>query len=98
MRRFLPLLMLTGCTMQPSTPVTEPVGFQSHMLPLFKNRCAACHNESIPRMNWLNYETAKKNRGKILQRVVSRTMPPNGALQPGEIELIKAWVRQGAKP
>lgn len=93
------LLVASACTeLSESLGVPEQVGYQAHVRPMFEKRCSSCHNQYVPAMNWMDYETARKNRAKILRRVVSRTMPPGQPLTKEEIELVKAWVKQGAKP
>lgn len=65
--------------------------------PIFKKRCAQCHNSTTPGMNWQDYKVAFAKRDKIRLRVTNRSMPPNVRLDKEEIELIQKWVDQGGQ-
>jgi uncharacterized membrane protein len=67
--------------------------------PIFKKHCASCHSSSWPDKNWMDYDTAFKNKDKIKLRVENKTMPPGNITDMTESErnTIIEWVNQGAK-
>lgn len=70
------------------------VTFTNDMKPIFKRYCVSCH------AGILNYEVAYKQRGKIYNKFVKNSkMPPKYAEQPSQVDvdLVKAWIEQGAK-
>lgn len=90
-------------------PAQESVSFSKEVAPIFNRRCVACHSPGkIAPMSLLTYNEAHPWADEILQKVLSRQMPPWHA-DPGEIEFsnerhlsvpeietIVAWVKQGA--
>lgn len=81
------------------TILLSTLSYQSDIKPIFIKRCAACHNENWPDKNWLNYQTAFKNRILIKQRTsILKNMPPAGMeITDKERKIIQQWVDQGAK-
>lgn len=74
----------------------DPITFQKNILPIFQTNCSGCHPGIV------NYSVAFKQKDKILTKVTSihKQMPPlyvSPRLSKGEIELIKAWVKNGGK-
>ena len=71
----------------------------SKVQPIFKERCASCHNENWADKNWMDIKVARANADKIKLRVEQRTMPPGNltGMTDEERELIKAWVNNGSK-
>lgn len=77
---------------------TNPT-YTADVKPLIEKHCAQCHNANWPDKNWLDYETAKKNKDKIKFRIQNQTMPPGNVtnMTKAERDLIVKWVDQGAK-
>ena len=77
---------------------SEPT-YTNDAKPIFKNRCAQCHNENMPDRNWMNYDIAFKNKDKIKAKVMDRSMPPgNGTnMTEDERQTIIKWVDGGGK-
>lgn len=85
---------ILGITLSSSNPT-----FDKDVKPLFEKHCAQCHSANWPDKNWLDYETAKKNKDKIKLRVQNLTMPPGNMtnMTKEERDIIIKWVDQGAK-
>jgi len=73
--------------------------YKTDALPVFKARCSQCHNASTPKINWLEYKTAKKHSDKIKTKLKDNTMPPGNATQitAEERTTVIKWVTDGAK-
>ncbi len=89
---------------------TEPVTFSRDVAPILNRRCVACHSPGkIAPMSLRTYKEAQPWLQEILEKVVSRQMPPWHAapgeveftnerrLSDQEIEKLTAWVNQGGK-
>ena len=78
---------------------SEDVTYTKDAQLIFKNRCSQCHNQSVPDRNWMNYDTAFKNRHKIKSRLENNTMPPgnNTGMTSDERKTIIKWVDDGGK-
>ena len=66
--------------------------------PMFENHCATCHNTNWPDKNWLDYNTTKLNKDKIMRRVVViKDMPLNNLthMTDAERDIIKQWIDEG---
>lgn len=63
--------------------------------PIFKKRCALCHNQNGPQKDWLDKNTAEKYADKIRERVSNKTMPPVNITNITEEErkLIVEWTK-----
>ena len=106
---LLLILFSVGCGVgahMPSTsggPSLEVMGSENYkrdILPIFKAKCASCHNATSPpnQPNWLDYKTAATYKDSILKRVwVVRDMPPSKDLSDENRAMIAAWVKSGAK-
>lgn len=102
---------LTPAASATSNDVPEQVTFAEHVAPIFFDHCVACHRPGdVAPMSLLGYEEARP-WAKSIQRVVdSGEMPPWDAdprygefandisLSAEEIEVVKRWVQQGARP
>lgn len=66
--------------------------------PIFKKRCATCHNERTLLPNFLKYDEAYKYRKAILRAISSRQMPHfiGEQMTESERDTIIEWIRQGA--
>lgn len=92
-----------------------PPNFESDILPLLVERCSKCHGEER-RISNLSVLTAselmqgaqsgpvviagKPEESTLLERLVSKQMPPNGEGEPfsdEEVEVIRRWIAAGAK-
>ncbi len=115
--RFL-FIALLACAPIPSTeaippanqvsPVPHPT-YLRDILPIIMRRCSRCHNEQARFVyNWLDYETAYKDRDEIARRVwdswkgiyFKESMPiansPEAlAITPEERAEIRRWVLEG---
>lgn len=75
------------------------VTYEKDLKPILKDRCAMCHNESTPEMNWMDYKTALKKKDSIKKRLTDKTMPPANItnLTEDEKKMIIKWVDEGGK-
>jgi len=92
---FLILLSINEVPILGASDVT----YTKDVKPIFKSRCAVCHNENMPDKNWMIYDQAFKNKDKIKIRVANGTMPPGNstAITKQEIQTIIDWVDGGGK-
>ena len=91
MLRLLALVSLT---------TTSVPTFTKDVKPIFDKRCSQCHNENWAEKNWLNYDTAVKNKDKIKDRVINKKdMPPANITEmlDAERNIIKDWLEKGTK-
>jgi hypothetical protein len=86
------------------------VTFSKDVAPIFYKKCVGCHHAGdIAPMSLLTYSVARPWASAIRQVVLTKRMPPwhadphyghfqnDPSLSQAEIELIRAWVDQGAK-
>jgi uncharacterized membrane protein len=73
--------------------------YTTNIKSIFQNRCSQCHNSNWPDKNWMDYDTAYKNRIAIKTRVANQTMPPGNStgLTKEERSTIVKWIDEGAK-
>jgi hypothetical protein len=75
----------------------ETITFTQNIRPILQSNCTSCHPGIV------NYSVAFQQKDKILKKVTSKIdkqMPPqyiSPRLTTGEVELIKQWVKTGAK-
>ena len=104
--RFIVWGLILSCGAQ-----TKAVDFNRDVQPILTTRCSGCHGPQ-QQMKGLRVDQADallnvvvpgdSGASKLIQRVSSTQkgfgMPPVGApLTPAEIELLRAWIDQGAK-
>jgi len=67
--------------------------------PIIEKHCSQCHNANWADKNWMDYDTAFKNRDKIKLRVGNESMPPGNPTEmtKEERKVLIDWVDQGAK-
>jgi mono/diheme cytochrome c family protein len=75
---------------------SEQVTFNKNIRPIFQTNCSSCHPGIV------NYSIAFEQKNKIFKKVtnLNKQMPPpyiSPRLSKGEVELIKQWVKGGAK-
>ena len=104
---WLVLLYGSGTT---AAVTTEPVTFSRDIAPILSRKCVSCHSPgNIGPMSLQTYKEVRPWLEEILEKVVSRQMPPWHAA-PGdiefanerrlsdlEIEKIASWIKQGGK-
>jgi hypothetical protein len=85
--------------------VQAPISYQEKILPLVKNNCQACHNETTtpPQFNWLDYKIASEHKQDIYNKVFvekdpAKKMPLGGDLSPEDADTLKLWLETGANP
>ncbi len=88
--------------------ITTPVTFSREISRLFYQRCVSCHREGGSAFSLVTYEQARPWAMAIKEEVLSRRMPPWGAvkgfadyrgdqsLTQEQIEVIADWVEGGA--
>ena len=88
------LMLLTLLSWNQETLLAATPSFQKDIRPIFEKRCSMCHNNEVwKERNWLDYDTAVKNKDRILNRVwIVKDMPPSGDLSMDERVLIKKWI------
>jgi mono/diheme cytochrome c family protein len=102
--------VLLAVVIAPATPhdvVTTSITWNREISRTVFDRCAACHNEKGTAFSMLTYAEARPWAVAIKEEVLSRRMPPWGAvkgfgefrndqgLTQEQIELITAWVEGG---
>ncbi len=105
--------LVLGLLMAVNPLTAHAVDFAHDILPVLKNRCAACHTNGVYK-GGVNFDTrettlrskaltpGKSDESAIIERVMSTDpevrMPPKGdALSPKEIAAFKAWIDAGAE-
>ena len=89
-------------------PITTTIIFKKEIAQIFQRKCFQCHSENNLAMSFTTYETARPWARAIREEVVSRHMPPWGAvtgfghfandvsLTQREIDIILNWEDGGA--
>jgi uncharacterized membrane protein len=74
--------------------------YKNDVTPIITNHCStpSCHNSTgAGGVILLTYDQAYAKLDRIKQRVlVDKTMPPNGALNTAELNIIQCWINAGA--
>ena len=74
--------------------------YKNDVTPIITNNCStpSCHNSTgAGGVTLLTYDQTYSKLDRIKQRVlVDKTMPPNGALNAAEINIIQCWINNGA--
>lgn len=91
------VLLLLWLSWNQGVVLAATPSFQKDIRPIFEKRCSMCHNKEVwKERNWLDYDTAVKNKDKILNRVwVMKDMPPSGDIPIDERVIIKKWIDNG---
>jgi hypothetical protein len=88
--------------------ITTPITFDREMIRIFQARCLSCHHEGGPAFSLETYAKARPWAEAIKEEVLSRRMPPWGAvkgfgefrndqaLTPEQLEIIESWASGGA--
>jgi hypothetical protein len=110
MRRLTGIAVLTIAACAPllaHNPGATPTTWNREVSRIIYSRCAACHREGGQSFSLMTYRDAQPRADAIKQAVLSRTMPPWGAvkgfgdfrddqgLSQMEMELISDWVDGG---
>jgi uncharacterized membrane protein len=87
-----------GCAFTAIVVATN-LTYTTDIKPIFEKRCSQCHNANWADKNWMDYDTAYKNRDKIKLRVENQTMPPGNStnMTKEERDKVIKWVKEGAK-
>lgn len=74
------------------------VSFAQDILPIFNEKCnsSGCHDPNSNYTDLTSYVQARANRFSIKDQILSGAMPSIGSLSQAQIDLIVAWVEQGA--
>jgi hypothetical protein len=87
--------------------ITTPITFDREISRIIYTRCASCHHDGGPAFSLMTYSQARPWAVAIKEEVLSRRMPPWGAvkgfgdfrddqaLTPEQLELITSWVEGG---
>ena len=97
-----------SCTHDPVIPKTPEISFKDQVQPIYVNNCArsGCHDGN--EFSLQTYDEIRSNvspgdaRGSKTYRAMTRlwgesAMPPDGPLSDQQINLVYAWIMQGAK-
>jgi uncharacterized membrane protein len=78
---------------------TSSLSYDQDVKPVIQKHCSQCHNANWPDKNWMDYNTAFKNRNMIKLRVKNETMPPGNftGITKEERIIITNWIDQGGK-
>ena len=108
---FLSLPLVAGAAEPSNADIPEQVNFSEHVAPILYENCVRCHRPGdVAPMALTSFEEIRPWAKSIAQQVSSRAMPPWDAnpaygnfsndlsLAQHEVETIKRWVEQGAKP
>ena len=82
-----------------SSAVSNGPTYTKDVQPILKTHCSSCHNAGWAEKNWMDYDTALKNKDKIKLRVENQTMPPGNTtnMTAEERKVIIQWVDEGGK-
>lgn len=87
--------------------ITTPITFDREILRIIDSRCASCHHDGGSAFSLMTYTQARPWAVAIKEEVLSRRMPPWGAvkgfgdfqneqsLTPEQLELVTNWVEGG---
>lgn len=79
-------------------PGPQLISFSEVIRPLFKMKCALCHNENSGLLNVLDYSAIITRLDALNNRVVVRKdMPQVGTMTDEERNLVEEWILQGAE-
>jgi hypothetical protein len=109
MRLIGPVALLLGAsfTLSAHDIITTPITFDREILRIIDSRCASCHHDGGSAFSLMTYTQARPWAVAIKEEVLSRRMPPWGAvkgfgdfqneqaLTPEQFELITSWVEGG---
>ena len=102
-------LVLANCRHDAEIPATPILTFENDIKPIILNGCArsGCHNGSGESPTLTNYEQVmgivksgephKSKLYKVITKLWSGNMPPEGPLADEQIKNIYIWISQGAK-
>jgi hypothetical protein len=98
--------VVVGCV-QAHDIITTPITFDREIARILYSRCASCHHDGGSAFSLMTYSQARPWAVAIKEEVLSRRMPPWGAvkgfgdfrdeqaLTPEQLELITSWVEGG---
>lgn len=81
-------------------PLGAPIGFDSHISPIFAQQCAYCHADgsAAPKHDFTQYDEVMAMVDDILQRIYTGNMPSAGPLPTEQLEVIVQWEDGGLLP
>jgi hypothetical protein len=100
-------LLAVCLTLSAHDIITTPITFDREILRIIYSRCASCHHDGGSAFSLMTYTQARPWAVAIKEEVLSRRMPPWGAvkgfgdflneqaLTPEQLELITNWVEGG---
>jgi hypothetical protein len=100
-------LFLVGASLEAHDIITTPITFDREIARILYTRCASCHHDGGSAFSLMTYSQARPWAVAIKEEVLSRRMPPWGAvkgfgdfrdeqaLTPEQLELITSWVEGG---
>lgn len=103
----LAALLVVWVPLQAHDIITTPITFDREILRIIYSRCASCHRDGGSAFSLMTYAQARPWAVAIKEEVLSRRMPPWGAvkgfgdfrddqgLTPEQLELIVSWVEGG---
>jgi hypothetical protein len=104
---ILGLSLLAGSSAYPHDIITTPITFDREISRIIYARCASCHHDGGRAFSLMTYAEARPWAVAIKEEVLSRRMPPWGAvkgfgdfrndraLTPEQFELFVSWVGGG---
>lgn len=94
----LVLVLLVAITEVSQAQTLKPlISYKQKVKPVFKNRCAQCHNGTNDLPMILEYGVAYNLRYEIKNKIQTRQMPYFGGMTESERDLILDWVKFGAR-
>ncbi len=108
MKRGIFILALCAGWAQAHDIITTPLTFDREIVRLLNARCNSCHREGGSAFSLMTYNDARPWAEAIKEEVLSRRMPPWGAIKgfgdfrndqaltPEQVELIEGWADGGA--
>jgi mono/diheme cytochrome c family protein len=101
------LLFAAGSNLRAHDPSAAPITWNREISRIVYERCASCHREGATSFSLMTYQDAQRRATEIKDTVLSRRMPPWGAvkgfgnfrndqgLTQEQIDLIASWVEGG---
>ena len=92
---------------EPVSDNAKNVSFVSDVAPILVKNCGRCHvngtrgqfsaKDYNSLMNSLHVSAGLPDRSRLIEVVTDGSMPPNGQVAKQELDVLKNWIRQGAR-
>ena len=107
------MVLLAASTLSAQSPTPAKVDFATDVQPILRANCVECHGpqkqragmrldrkSSVMKFSSRRVVPGSSANSFLYHRIIGeygQQMPPDGALKPDQIAIIKAWIEQGAE-